>query len=211
MGTRAGHKCPNSWAGLALGSQESWCGAIRLPTCPTCAAGMTDCSNDAEAGTVDRVCHVLCVATWNVAGLCYSGIVHSGWSHCHHEVDRGSQVLPWLDDVKRPAVGPLQQHGWCTYIWTPDLHSPGAHHPLLKQILGVRKTVPTVPVWREVPVKRLEDIWWQRTVNVWNSLAAAPPASLYRHIALASCRSAVVARNTHDWARFFYRGVRACE
>ena len=38
---------------------------------------------------------------------------------------------------------------------------PKLHSQILKQILGVRKTVPTELVWREVPVKRLEDIWWQ--------------------------------------------------
>ena len=52
-------------------------------------------------------------------------------------------------------------------------------------------------------------MWWQRTVKFWNSLAAALAASLYRRIALASCRSAV-ARNAHKWAWSFSRGVRTC-
>ena len=85
---------------------------------------------------------------------------------------------------------------------------PRLHLQILKQILGLRKTVPTELDWREVPVKRLQDTWWQRTVTFWNSLAAAPITSLYRRIALASCRSAV-ARNVHNWAWSFYRGVRA--
>ena len=87
---------------------------------------------------------------------------------------------------------------------------PKLHLQILKQILGVRKTVPTELIWREVPLKRLEDVWWQRTIKFWNSLAAAPAASLYRRIALASCRSALT-RNVHNWAWSFYRAVRACK
>ena len=41
------------------------------------------------------------------------------------------------------------------------------------------------------------------------NLAAALAASLHRWIALASCRSAV-ARNVHNWAWSFFRGVRVC-
>lgn len=82
------------------------------------------------------------------------------------------------------------------------------HLQILKQILGLRKYVLIELVWGEVSVKRLENIWWQRTVTFWNSLAAAPATSLYRRIALASCRLAV-ARNVHNWAWAFYRAVRA--
>ena len=80
----------------------------------------------------------------------------------------------------------------------------------LYYIFGLLSFVPTELLWREVPLKRLEDIWWQRTIKFWNTLAAAPAASLYRRIALASCRSALT-RNVHNWAWSFYRGVRACK
>lgn len=49
---------------------------------------------------------------------------------------------------------------------------------ILKQILAVRKIVPTELIWREVPIKRLGDTWWQRTSKFWNSLAGVPTASL---------------------------------
>ena len=86
---------------------------------------------------------------------------------------------------------------------------PKLHLQILKQILGVRKTVPTAAVWKELPVKRLETVWWQRTITFWNSLAASPADSLYRRIALASCCSAIT-KNVHNWAWSLYRGVRAC-
>ena len=41
-----------------------------------------------------------------------------------------------------------------------------------------------ITVWKEVPGKRLEDIWWQRTDKFWQTSTAAPPISLYRRIAL---------------------------
>ena len=38
------------------------------------------------------------------------------------------------------------------------------HLQTLKHILGVRPTVNTHILWQEVPVKRLEVVWLQRTV-----------------------------------------------
>ncbi len=73
------------------------------------------------------------------------------------------------------------------------------HLQTLKHILGVRSTVNTHVLWQEVPVKRLEVVWLQRTVKFYNRLAAAPIGDLYRRIAIASCRSAL-SQNVRNWA-----------
>ena len=80
------------------------------------------------------------------------------------------------------------------------------HLQTLKHILGVRSTVNTHILWQEVPVKRLEVVWLQRTVKFYNRLAAAPTSNLYRRIAVASSRSAV-SQNLHNWAWSFCRSL----
>ena len=80
------------------------------------------------------------------------------------------------------------------------------HLQTLKHILGVRSTVNTHILWQEVPVKRLEVVWLQRTVKFYNRLAAAPTSNLYRRIAVASNRSAV-SQNLHNWAWSFCRSL----
>ena len=80
------------------------------------------------------------------------------------------------------------------------------HLQTLKHILGVRSTVNTHTLWQEVPVKRLEVVWLQRTVKFYNRLAAAPTNNLYRRIAVASSRSAV-SRNLHNWAWSFCKSL----
>lgn len=68
---------------------------------------------------------------------------------------------------------------------------PKLHLKILKQILGVRKTVHTDIVWKTNPIKRLEDIFGQPIIKFWNNLSVAPSTSLYRLITLASCHAAV--------------------
>ena len=82
------------------------------------------------------------------------------------------------------------------------------HLQTLKHILGVRSTVNTHVLWQEVPVKRLEVVWLQRTVKFYNRLAAAPSGNLYRRIAVASSRSAV-SQNVRNWAWSFCRSLQA--
>ena len=82
------------------------------------------------------------------------------------------------------------------------------HLQTLKHILGVRLTVNTHTIWHEVPVKRLEVVWLQRTVKFYNRLAAAPTDNLYRRIAVASSRSAV-SHNLHNWAWSFCRSLQS--
>ena len=78
----------------------------------------------------------------------------------------------------------------------------------LMHILGVRSTVNTHVLWQEVPVKRLEVVWLQRTVKFYNRLAAAPSGNLYRRIAVSSSRSAV-SQNVRNWAWSFCRSLQA--
>ena len=80
------------------------------------------------------------------------------------------------------------------------------HLQTLKHILGVRSTVNTHVLWQEVPVKRLEVVWLQRTVKFYNRLAAAPIGDLYRRIAIASCRSAL-SQNVRNWAWSLWRSL----
>ena len=47
----------------------------------------------------------------------------------------------------------------------------------------------------------------QRTVKFWNSLAGLPDASIYKQVALDSCRDAVT-RNVQNWAGAIFRGLR---
>ena len=82
------------------------------------------------------------------------------------------------------------------------------HLQTLKHILGVRLTVNTHVLWQEVPVKRLEVVWLQRTVKFYNRLAAAPNRDLYRRIAIASCRSAL-SQNVRNWGIGYTFQIRA--
>ena len=45
-------------------------------------------------------------------------------------------------------------------------------------------------VWKEIPIKLLDDVWCQHAIKVWNNFAAAPAAILHRRNALAPCHAA---------------------
>ena len=82
------------------------------------------------------------------------------------------------------------------------------HLQSLKHILGVRSTVHTQLLWQEMPIKRLEVVWLQRTVKFWNRLADSPSCNLYRRIANASSRSAM-SHNLHNRAWSFCRSIQS--
>ena len=66
----------------------------------------------------------------------------------------------------------------------------------LQQILAVRKSVLTDIVRKDIPVKRLEDVWWQRAINFWHILASASAACVLLWL---SCCPAL-AGSVHTWA-----------
>ena len=123
-------------------------------------------------------------------------------------------LLLWVYDVCVPATASYGCEVWPCWRFPTSVSAqravlPKLHLKILKQILGVRKTVHTDIVWKINPIKRLEDIFGQPIIKFWNNLSVAPSTSLYRLITLASCHAAVT-RNAHNWAWSFYRGVRAC-
>ena len=120
-------------------------------------------------------------------------------------------LLLRLYDVCVPPTGSYGCEVWGCYTFPAASAALRAslaqqHLQTLKHILGVRSTVNTHTLWQEVPVKRLEVVWLQRTVKFYNRLAAAPTNNLYRRIAVASSRSAV-SRNLHNWAWSFCRSL----
>jgi len=81
------------------------------------------------------------------------------------------------------------------------------HCQMLKQIAGLRSTVCTNILFRELGVPPLEYMWWKRVVRFWNSLASLPPSSLYYQVALHNCQSAVLG-GVRNWAHGFMFGLR---
>lgn len=82
-----------------------------------------------------------------------------------------------------------------------------AHVKMLRQIAGVRTSAPTAILFKELEMRPLVHVWWQRTVQFWNNLAAAPPNSLHHQVALADCRDAVL-HGVHNWASGVMHGLR---
>lgn len=65
---------------------------------------------------------------------------------------------------------------------------------MLRQIAGLRTAVPTAILFRELGVRPLNHMWWQRMVKFWNRLAGLPVSSLHKQAALDDCRDAIVGR-----------------
>ena len=82
--------------------------------------------------------------------------------------------------------------------------SSSMHH---FQIAGVRSTVATPILLCELQSSPLDDTWWLRTVQFWNSIAALPSTHLYKRIALHACHTAVTA-SLKNWAYYIFKGIR---
>ena len=82
-----------------------------------------------------------------------------------------------------------------------------SHLRILKQLAALPSSVSTALLLQELGQRPLLHAWWQRTVKFWNSLAGLPDASVYKQVALDSCRDAVT-RNAQNWAGAIFRGLR---
>ncbi len=83
-----------------------------------------------------------------------------------------------------------------------------SHVAVLRSIAGLRRTTPVAVVFSEVGASSLSHLWWVRLLRFWNALARLPAGSLFKEVALADCRDAVL-RNVHNWAYSFMRGLQA--
>lgn len=77
----------------------------------------------------------------------------------------------------------------------------------LRRLVQVRSSVAEAIVLRELGVRPLEELWWQRMVRWWNGLAEAPEGSLHRAVALSDLHDAIV-RNIHNWSWSVYYALR---
>jgi hypothetical protein len=102
-------------------------------------------------------------------------------------------------------------------VWGPyKLRPPSAqcraalmrsHLQMLKQIAGVRSTVATAILLRELDCRSLDAECWLSAIRFWNALAALPARHFYKRVALDACRAAVTL-NVKNWAWAMFRGLR---
>ncbi len=76
-----------------------------------------------------------------------------------------------------------------------------------REIAGVRSTLATPILLRELQCSPLDDTWWLRTVQFWNSLAGLPSTHLYKRVALHACRAAMT-KSVKNWAYYMFKGIR---
>ena len=81
------------------------------------------------------------------------------------------------------------------------------HLQILRQISGVRSTVDTAILLKELDVLPFQTQWWLRAIRFWNDLASLLVGNVYKRIALDACQAAVT-RNVKNWAWSIFRGVR---
>ena len=171
-----------------------------------------------------------------VAHFKYLGLVfqaqqgmHATYSHLHRKMWGAWALLQrqygqlhcassvgLLLQVYKACVPPTALYG--SEIWGPyRLRAPvssaraalgRSHFQILKQIAGVRSTVATPILLKELEAQPFEDDWWHRAVRFWNELASLPVTTIYKRIALDACQAAVT-RNVQNWACYVIKGVRA--
>ena len=115
----------------------------------------------------------------------------------------------------KTCIPPTALYGagvWGPYRLPPPISQCRAallrsHLQMLKQIAGVRSTVPTAILLRELDCKSLDYEWWLCAVRFWNGLVALPPQHLYKRIALDACRAAITS-NIKNWAWAMFKGIR---
>ena len=81
------------------------------------------------------------------------------------------------------------------------------HLQILKEITGVRGSTSTDTLSAELGLKSLQH-WLWRAVKFWSNLADKPVGTIYREIALESCRAAV-GSSQFNWAWSMFKSVRA--
>ena len=111
-----------------------------------------------------------------------------------------------------PPTGLYGSEVWAPYRLSAPLSSARdslglSHLRILKQIVGVRSTVATAILMKELDVQPFENESWLRAVRFWNDLVSLPDANFYKRIALDACQAAVT-KNVKNWAWSIIKGVR---
>jgi hypothetical protein len=79
------------------------------------------------------------------------------------------------------------------------------HLQILHKISGVWTSTPTAILLVELGIKALPYKWLHRAAKFWNNLAALPPGSIYRCMALESCQSAIGPQDSrNNWTGSMY-------
>ena len=120
-----------------------------------------------------------------------------------------------LLDVYKACVPPVGSYGCEVWGFLPapaDASRARAliatsHTQMLRLIAGVPATACADLLFKELSMRRLEYVWWKRTVRFWNNLASLPCASLHYRVALHNCRLAV-AGGSRNWAFGVMMGLR---
>jgi hypothetical protein len=115
----------------------------------------------------------------------------------------------------KTCVPPTALYGagvWGPYRLPPPIGQCRAallrsHLQMLRQIAGVRSTVSTAILLRELDSRSLDYEWWLCAVRFWNGLVALPPQHLYKRMALDACQAAVTS-NVKNWAWAMFKGIR---
>ena len=81
------------------------------------------------------------------------------------------------------------------------------HLRVLKELATVPTSVSTDMLLQELGQRPLFHAWWRRTVKFWNTLVDLPVASIYKQVALDSCRDAVT-HKVKNWAGGVFQGLR---
>jgi hypothetical protein len=84
------------------------------------------------------------------------------------------------------------------------------HVRILRQICGVRQSVPSQLVLQELDVQPLEQQWQQQGLRFWNSLAKLPEDNLYKIIAKDDLTAANQQCGMRNWAAGLTAAVRPC-
>ena len=88
-----------------------------------------------------------------------------------------------------------------------------SHLRVLKELAIVPTSVSTDMLLQELRQRPLSQAWWRRIVNFWNALVDLPIASIYKQVALDSCRDAIdscrdaVTCKVKNWAGGVFSGV----
>ena len=131
-----------------------------------------------------------------------------GQLHCASSV----WLLLKLYNACVPPTALYASEVWGPYrLSAPTAHARDAlgrsHLQILRQVSGVRSTVATAILLKELDVLPFQTQWWLRAIRFWNELASLPVENVYKRIALDACQAAVT-RNVKNWAWSIFRGVR---
>jgi len=78
---------------------------------------------------------------------------------------------------------------------------------MLRQIVGVRPTVSTAILFRELGATPLSHVWWLRAVHFWEGIRCLSPDNVYYQVVLDNCRDAI-AGGVRNWASTFITELR---